>query len=577
MAEVQVIEAKKEKIDRNNGKIIKKQRVGAYCRVSTDSDEQMNSYDAQRKHYKNMIESNSDWELVDIYADAGISGTKMDKRDEFNRMISDAELGKLDLIITKSISRFARNTVDTLEVVRKLKNLDVAVSFEKENINTLTMNGEMLLTILSSLAQQESESLSQNTKMGLKMKMQRGELVGYQGCFGYDYDKETKQIVINDEEAKLVRYIFDKYTSGVGGYVLAKELTEMGVKTKRGYTTWHDTTILGILKNEKYIGDVMMQKTFTVDPISKRRLDNFGEEQKYYIKDHHTPIISREQFEEVQNILAKRSKHSNKGRMNKFSQQYTFSSMIVCGFCGGGVSRKSWNSGTAHKKNIWQCTTKIKKGKQYCPPAKGLPEEIIENAFVDAYNSLIENDGQIIDIFLANLEESLKSKDNKKQLNSLNKEISQLNNKISKVLDLHLDGKIDTIDYEEKYTQLKIDLEAKKDELLNLEIADMTQNDMEKTILNLRRYFGANAKLKEFDPEVFKNVVDKVILGGKDENENDDPYLITFLFKTGNKTPIKAPNPKGKKQKLESQKECSHQPQQAHRNSVLVVQNLSSK
>ncbi|MFI3326748.1 MAG: recombinase family protein [Clostridia bacterium] len=565
MAEVQIIEAKKEKKDRH-GSVIKKQRVGAYCRVSTDSDEQMNSYDAQVIHYKNMIETNSDWVLVDIYADAGISGTKMDKRDEFNRMISDAELGKLDLVITKSISRFARNTVDTLEVVRKLKNLGVAVSFEKENINTLTMNGEMLLTILSSLAQQESESLSQNTKMGLKMKMQRGELVGYQGCLGYDYDKETKEIVINDEEAKIVRYIFDRYTSGIGGYVLAKELTEMGVKTKRGSTVWYDTTILGILKNEKYKGDVMMQKTFTVDPISKRRLDNFGEEQKYYIKDHHTPIISKEQFEEVHKILEKRSKHCNKGRMNKFSQQYTFSSMIECGFCGSGVSRKSWNSGTVHKKNIWQCGTKIKKGKQYCPPSKGLPEEIIEKAFVDAYNLLIENDGELIEIFLSNLEESLKSKDNKKQFNSLKKEVNAIEKKISRVLDLHLDGKIDTMDYEQKYTQLKINLQAKKDELFQLEINGMTQNDMEKNISDLRKYFGKNAKLKEFDAEVFRNVVEKIILGGKDEDGNDEPYLLTFVFKTGNNTKITAKNPKGRKPKTEAKNICSHQKEQAHRN-----------
>jgi DNA invertase Pin-like site-specific DNA recombinase len=235
-------------------------------------------------------------------------------------MVTDAMNGLIDIVITKSIPRFARNTMDTLKYVRLFKDYQVAIIFEKENINTLTMNCEMLLTILSSLAQQESESLSANVKMGLKMKMKRGGLVGYQCCLGYDYDKQTKESVINEEEARIVRYIFDRYTEGIGCFVIAKELTAMGLKTKRGNTNWGDTTVRGIITNEKYKGDVLMGKTFTVDPISKHRLDNFGEEEKYYIENHHEPIISEQQFEEAQIILRNRSKNHNKGRMNKFSQ-----------------------------------------------------------------------------------------------------------------------------------------------------------------------------------------------------------------------------------------------------------------
>lgn len=291
MSKVQIIEAQKEKIDRSTGNIINKMRVAAYCRVSTDSDEQINSYNAQVTNYKNLIKQNKEWTFVDIYADSGISGTQSDNRDEFQRMISDARSGLIDIIITKSISRFARNTMDTLKYVRMLKEDNVAIIFEKENINTLTMNGEVLLTILSSLAQQESESLSANTKMGLRMKMKRGEIVGNQRCLGYDYDKETKMIYINEEEAKTVRYIFDRYTSGTGCFVIAQELTAMGAMTKKGNTQRVDTSVRGIITNEKYKGDLLMGKTFTVDPISKRRLDNFGEEEKYYIKNHHEPII----------------------------------------------------------------------------------------------------------------------------------------------------------------------------------------------------------------------------------------------------------------------------------------------
>ncbi len=207
MSKVQIIKAQKEKIYRTTGKVINKMRVAAYCRVSTDSDEQLNSYQSQVSHYTELIKQNKEWDFVDIYADSGISGTQSNNRDEFQRMISDARNALIDIIITKSIFRFARNTMDTLKYVRMLKENNVAIIFKKENTNTLTMNGEMLLTILSSLAQQESKSLSANTKMGLKMKMKRGELVGYQGCLGYDYDKETKTLSINEEEAKIVQYI----------------------------------------------------------------------------------------------------------------------------------------------------------------------------------------------------------------------------------------------------------------------------------------------------------------------------------------------------------------------------------
>lgn len=206
-------------------------------------------------------------------------------------MINDALTGKIDLILTKSISRFARNTLDTLKYVRLLRERGVAIQFEKEGINTLNSQGEMLLAILSALAQAESESISQNVSLGLKMKMKRGELIGFSGCLGYDYDPVTKTLTINEEEAEIVRYIFKRYIEGAGCYVIAKELTRLGAKTKKGNTRWHESTIRGIIKNEKYVGDVMSGKTFTIDPISKKRLQNLGEKEKYYVKDNHHGII----------------------------------------------------------------------------------------------------------------------------------------------------------------------------------------------------------------------------------------------------------------------------------------------
>ena len=205
-------------------------------------------------------------------------------------MINDAISGKIDLILTKSISRFSRNTLDILKYVRLLKDNHVAVQFEKENINTLDVQGEMLLTILGSLAQAESESISENIKLGFKAKMNRKELIGFSGCLGLDYDPEEKTITINEKEAEIVRYIFKRYVEGAGCYVIARELTQLGYKTKKGNTTWNEGSVRGIVKNEKYVGDVLMQKTFTVDPISKRRLTNFHQLDQYYWKNNHDSI-----------------------------------------------------------------------------------------------------------------------------------------------------------------------------------------------------------------------------------------------------------------------------------------------
>jgi DNA invertase Pin-like site-specific DNA recombinase len=253
MKEVQIIKASKDKVIRSGATIKNKIRVAPYARVSTDSDEQKNSYESQKKYYQELVFNNPEWELVDIYADEAISGTQVYKRTDFMRMINDAMEGKIDMIITKSISRFARNTLDTLSFVRQLKDKGVAVFFEKENINTLTMNGELLLVILSSLAQQESESIGGNIKLGLKMKMSCGEMVGFNRCLGYSYDKDTKEISIVPEEAEIVRYIFKRYIEGIGTYALAKELTRKGFKNAKGEVKWRDGSVACILKTDAEI------------------------------------------------------------------------------------------------------------------------------------------------------------------------------------------------------------------------------------------------------------------------------------------------------------------------------------
>lgn len=307
-----------------NGRI----RVAAYVRVSTDGDEQLGSFESQKKYYEEKIRSNSEWQMVGIFADEAITGTKVDKREGYQDMIQKCMNGEIDMIMTKSISRFARNTVDTLKYVRMLKDRNIAVIFEKENIDTLGMNGEMMLTILSSLAQQEVESLSGNVKMGLKMKMKRGELIGFNGCLGYDYHSEDKTLTVNPDEAETVRMIFDLYLQGYGTSTIAKMLTGMGRVNKKGNVEWHTSGVMGIIKNEKYKGDVILGKTFTVDPISKRRLENFGEEERYYLENHHEPIVSREVWDKARQIREERNRGKilpDTGVRERNTRQYTAS------------------------------------------------------------------------------------------------------------------------------------------------------------------------------------------------------------------------------------------------------------
>ena len=273
--QVNVIKKVEGRVNRNTGMVLlDRLRVCAYCRVSTDSEDQLNSYQAQKSYYNEKTRENPSWHFEGIYADEAISGTQDHKRTDFMRMINDAVNKKVDLIITKSISRFARNTLDTLKYVRLLKEKNVGIIFEEENINTLEMSGELLLTILSSVAQQESENISEHVKLGLKMRREKGELVGFNNCLGYEYDRTTKNMRIKEEEAEIVRYIFNRYCEGIGSKTIARELTNMKYKTPKGLDVWAESTVLGIIKNEKYKSDVLMGKTFTLDPISKKRIIN---------------------------------------------------------------------------------------------------------------------------------------------------------------------------------------------------------------------------------------------------------------------------------------------------------------
>jgi DNA invertase Pin-like site-specific DNA recombinase len=542
---------------------IERLRVAAYCRVSTDDKEQIKSYNSMVTHYTDLIKSNKSWFFAGVYADRAITGTKIDKREEFQRLIQDCLEGKIDMVLAKSIPRFARNTLDTLKYVRMLKEHHVAVYFEVEKINTLK-DGEFLMTILSSVAQQEVENTSAYVKKGLKMKMKRGELVGFQGCMGYDYDKETKTISINEEGAKVVRYIFERYVAGAGSTVIARELNEQGILTIRG-NSWTPSSVMGIINNEKYKGDILLGKTFTVDPISKRRLENLGEEDRYYIRNHHEPIISEEMFEKAQEFRNRRvgnPKHkATPGKREKFSRQFAFSCMLECGFCGSNLTRRRWHSNSKYKKVIWQCVNFTKNGKRFCPNSKGIPEQVIEEAFIESYRMLCSDNKDVVEEFLKRTEKVLRENSSEAQIDKLNKSIENISYKRKKLLDNYLSGIVEQSIYEEMDVELKMKLANENSRLDYLLQQLKDENSLKKRLAEFRTALLQNQVLEEFDRGIFESMVEKVIIGGIDEDGNKDPYKITFIYKTGFKSEIENTKERfyiSKRDEDKRRKMCSH-------------------
>ena len=484
MAEVEVIKAVEGPILRKRdyeGKplVITRQRVAAYVRVSTDDEEQLESFQSQKKYYQDKISENRDWVMVGIYADEAITGTKVDKREQFQRMIQDCMDGKIDVIMTKSVSRFSRNTVDILQYVRLLKERGIAVIFEKENINTMTEQGEMMLTLMGTLAQNEVESTSKNVKMGIKMK--RGELMGFNGCLGYDYHPEDKTITVNEAEAETVRLIFELYLQGYGTYTIARRLTELGKVNKKGQVKWTDSGVRGIIKNEKYKGDLLLQKTITTDPISKRRIENFGEEEQYYVRDHHESIVSREVWEQAKEIRLSRNRQSNKmadGKWEKYTKKYAFSSMCECGFCGTKLTRRTLHSSSKYETPVWYCRNAANKGKHNCPNSKSVHESILENAFLEAYKLLTGSFDDVIDSVVGVIEDISTNNEDIGRLKKEQKALDNLEQRRKKLTDLYLDDGILKEAYDEKYEELSVKIQKSKESIVILQENVSNQKDV---------------------------------------------------------------------------------------------------
>ena len=372
-------------------------RVAAYCRVSTQLEQQESSFEAQKNYYTEKITNNPNWKLAGIYADDGISGTDRKKRDEFNRLLQDCEAGKIDMILTKSISRFARNTVDTLNTLRILRKKGVTVFFEKEHIDTHADNGEMIITVLSGLAQEESFNLSENTRWGIIRKFENGTIIlNHNRFMGYTKGKDG-ELAIVPEEAETVRLIFRMYLEGTSIAGIKRHLEKEGILTVTGRKIWNEGTISKMLSNEKYMGDALLQKSYTADFLTKTRKKNNGEMRQYYITDNHEGIVAKEIYYAVQQekqrraerrkpAVTRRAKEKKKG----YSSKYILSNLLVCGECGQPYRRITWTRNGV-KRIVWRCSNRVEHGTEYCKNSPTLDEEALQRAVMRTVGNVVRD------------------------------------------------------------------------------------------------------------------------------------------------------------------------------------------
>lgn len=396
-----VIPAKPEA---EKAKVTRQLRVAAYCRVSTDDEEQLTSYEAQQTYYTDKIMTNKAWTMAGIFADEGITGTSARKRPEFQRMIRLCKQRKIDIVLTKSISRFARNTVDCLRYVRILRELGIAVIFEKENINTLETDSEMLITLLGAFAQAESESISANVRWGKRQAMREGKaVIQYRWLYGYERGEDGQPKII-PEQAEVIRKIYRQFKAGASIRMIKNDLEARKIPNVKGGTEWSVGAVRGILTNEKYCGDVLLQKSYTSDCISKKVIRNTGQLPMYLIQNHHEGIIDRETYDVVQMEFARRNARESPSKKNAstgrscYTSKYALSERLVCGECGTLYRRCTW-SRNGKKRIVWRCVSRLDYGTKYCHDSPTIDEAPLQQAILRTINSAMsEKDTLIRDV-----------------------------------------------------------------------------------------------------------------------------------------------------------------------------------
>lgn len=475
-------------------------RVAAYCRVSSDSDDQLHSYAAQIKAYTEKISKHDGWELVDVYADEGLTGTKMDKREDFNRLLADCRKGRIDRVLVKSISRFARNTRDCLASLRELSRMGVTVYFEKENIDTGTLTTELMVSVSGSLAQQESISIAQNQRLSYRRRMERGEFITCSAPFGYRL-VDKKNLAVEEKEAAIVKWMFQSYLDGRSTDWIAGEMNRRGIPTawKRG--VWHGQVILKMLTNEKYIGDSLCQKTYTLNTFPFVSKLNKGEADQFYVENTHPAIIDQEVFAKVQLLIRKKAE-----RNPPIHQEYTFARKIRCGKCGTLFIRRVGRG----KSVMWACRKHDKKASD-CPVGR-IPETELYAAFVRMYNKLKLNDGIVLKPALRQLEDlSTALQRNNPAMLEVNRAIAQATEQSYNISKLQASGLLDADACAAKFSAVNAQLTQLRAERRRL----LKNDDIEDVMDTLRQTADVvrhgPERLDTFDETLFHALVEQII------------------------------------------------------------------
>ena len=507
-------------------------RVAAYCRVSTDREEQEHSFETQKAMYTEMIMMKPTWQMAGIYADEGITGTVAKKRPGFMKMIEDCRKGKIDMIVTKSVSRFSRNNLDCLMYVRELKQLGIPIIFEKEGINTIQVSSELLLTLFGALSQAESESISMNVKLGIRQSLKNGNVrFSYKTFLGYRKGADGQPEIV-PEQADIVRRIYNDFLAGATYLEIAKRLTEENVPTMGRGNRWFSERIKSILKNEKYKGDALLQKTYITDPISKRVKKNNGELPMYYVENSHPAIIERRIFDRVQEEIARRAgkkkvkQTGTKTELGRYSGKYALTELLYCGECGTPYRRCTW-SRDGKKKIVWRCVSRLDYGKKYCKNSPSVEESRLHNAIAAAItkkaNSEEINTGGIM-----NHIESFGSQRDTDGIIQRQRRISEIEKVIDDLARLNSDeAQNGELDY--KFSELYAELYSVKDELEEMQSGasaldgDML-NEMREVVTGLKNH------PVEYDDKVVRQLIDCIKVMSAD--------TIKICFKDGTVTEV---------------------------------------
>lgn len=508
-----------------------KRKVAAYCRVSTDNEDQANSFESQQRYFRQYIEHNPDWELFEVFADEGISGTSTKKRKEFNRMIACAKSGDFDLIITKEISRFARNTLDSIYYTRDLKKHGVGVIFMNDNINTLDGDAELRLAIMSSIAQEESRKTSERVKWGQKRQMEQGVVFG-RSMLGYDV--RDGKMYINEDGAKIVRLIFHKFVNeGKGTHVIARELREEGIEPMR-VKEWQNTVILRIIRNEKYCGDLVQKKTYTPDFLSHEKKYNRGQEEFIILKDHHEPIISRELFDEANRILDAKSL-SQEGKA-KHSNRYPFSGKLKCGHCGASyVARyKKRKDGSQYK--AWRCFEGAKYGSPHidkagnqvgCTGPSIRNEEAIHIMYL-VCQSLNFNRKRISDNLLSTIEHIISMDMVGVDTKGLAEKIEEALKKRTNLIELYSESVIDKSEFTRLRKKYDYEIESLKSMAESIEKQQAMINKQQELMADIKKAIDELVSGIQYEDEFYTQILDKMVINDRD---NIDVYLNLLPYK----------------------------------------------